>query len=494
MESSSEPERNVDAKDPRVGTVVDKYELVRCLGRGGMGAVYEGRHLRLARRAAVKFLLPEYAANPEVLRRFENEARAAGGLEHPNLAAVVDLGKASDGATYLVMEYLEGEDCASLLQRVGKLPATRAVDLVVQACRGLAVAHAAGIVHRDLKPENLFLTRAGDGSDWVKVLDFGIAKLRAMEAQAVTRSGMTMGTAYYMSPEQARGASSVDERTDVWALGVVLYQLLTGRRPFEGEQFLHIIYQILSSEPPALHALCDKLPDGLVRVVGAALAKDVQDRFPTVTAFAEALAPFAAAASRQALRPYETLLPSTVPTPANTITPVALNASLLHERGVSGDKVQSPRTVASSVAPDVASGVSRRLTSVYVGAALLASGAVAFWLSWPSTKLASETPAPAAASFLPAIATTTPPVVSATGALASARASDADTAPSLRNEGVSRVSEQRGRGSNTSSLGAGSAVSAALSVTAPPASVAPLTSRGRAGRPTLQIEEDNPYQ
>jgi len=194
----------------RIGSSVDKYTIVRLLGRGGMGAVYEARHAKLARRFAIKFLLAEFAANRDVLRRFENEAKAAGGLEHPNLAAVTDVGQTADGAPYLVMEFLEGQDASRLLRSYGPLPVRRAADIVQQACRGLAVAHRAGIVHRDLKPANLFIADAGDGTDHVKVLDFGIAKLRSTDASVATGTGATFGTAFYMSPEQrAAPATSI---------------------------------------------------------------------------------------------------------------------------------------------------------------------------------------------------------------------------------------------------------------------------------------------
>jgi serine/threonine-protein kinase len=287
--TDAEPEE----RDPRVGAEVDRYTIVRLLGKGGMGAVYEARHARLGRRVAIKFLLPELAARPEILRRFENEAVAAGGLEHPNLVAVIDLGRATDGSAYLVMEFLRGEDCARLVRRLGPLPATRAVNIVLQACRGVAVAHDAGIVHRDLKPENLFLTDAGDGGDQIKVLDFGIAKLRPVDGQAATRTGSTFGTTHYMSPEQARGASDVDARTDVWALGVVLYELLSGRKPFDSEQPLGVIHQILNATPPGLGAVRPGLLRGLVAAVERALRKDADQRFPSIRALASALEPFA---------------------------------------------------------------------------------------------------------------------------------------------------------------------------------------------------------
>lgn len=307
----------------RIGTVVDKYTIVRMLGRGGMGAVYEARHARLARRVAIKFLLPEFAVNREILRRFENEAKAAGGLEHPNLAAVTDFGYADDGAPYLVLDYLEGQDCAKLLRREGCLSVSRAANIVVQACRGLAIAHKTAIIHRDLKPENLFVTDAGDGTDLIKVLDFGIAKLRASDASVVTGTGATFGTAYYMSPEQARGAGEVDPRTDVWSLGIVLYELLSGRKPFEGEQFLQIIYQILSADPIPLATLRPDLPPALVEAVESALKKDVAERSPSVLTLAEALAPFAGSRTAQESTPRAAAMAPTLPTPATSFGELA---------------------------------------------------------------------------------------------------------------------------------------------------------------------------
>lgn len=190
------------------------------------------------------------------------------------------------------MEYLAGEDCGRLLWREGPLQPERAANIVLQACRGLAVAHRVGIVHRDLKPANLLLTDPGDGSDLVKVLDFGIAKLRLPEATVATGTGETFGTAHYMSPEQARAAADVDARTDVWALGVVLYEFLTGRRPFEDGAFLNVIYQILSTPPPALGALRPGLAPGLVAIVERAMAKDLDRRYQSVTALGEALGAF----------------------------------------------------------------------------------------------------------------------------------------------------------------------------------------------------------
>ncbi len=356
-----EPELN----DPsaRVGTVVDKYTLMRVLGRGGMGAVYEARHATLSRRFAIKFLLPQLATNREILRRFENEAKAAGGLEHPNLAAVTDFGRADDGAPYIVMEFLEGEDCAKLLRRQERIAVGRAANIIAQACRGLAIAHRASIVHRDLKPENLFVTDAGDGSDLVKVLDFGIAKLRIADASVITGTGATFGTAYYMSPEQARGAGDVDPRTDVWSLGVVLYELLAGRKPFVGEQFLEVIHQILSFEPPPLATLRPDLPPKLVAVIEHAMRKDAAERLPSVTALGEALAPFVS--SRPAVEPprQAQALGPTLATPATRSGKLSLG-----ER----PKIVNSRATEVPLAPG-GSGFSRKvilLTAIVVVAAV----------------------------------------------------------------------------------------------------------------------------
>jgi serine/threonine-protein kinase len=268
-----------------------------------MGSVYEAQHVTLQRRFAIKFMLPEYAANRATLRRFENEAKAAGGLEHPNIAAVTDLGQATDGSPYLVMEFLKGLDGSKLLASLGPLPVPRATNIVFQACLGLAVAHQVDIVHRDIKPENLLISDAGDGTDLVKILDFGIAKLRSPDASVATASGMLMGTYYYMSPEQIRDTANVDQRTDVWALGVVLYELLTGHRPFNGEQATEIMYKIVHESPKSLIEIRPELPSDLVKVINRALEKDADKRLASVAALASALAPFTGRPSVHPVQP-----------------------------------------------------------------------------------------------------------------------------------------------------------------------------------------------
>jgi eukaryotic-like serine/threonine-protein kinase len=329
---------------PAVGTVMDdKYELVRVLGEGGMGKVFEGRHRAIGRRVAVKFLLPESARNPDIVRRFENEARAAGRLEHENIAAVFDFGRTASGLPYLVMEYLVGEDCATLLQRSAPLSVAHAVGLLLQVCRGLDVAHRNGIVHRDLKPANLFVTKRADRTDLVKILDFGIAKLRSADAVGSTATGAAMGTVPYMSPEQARGQKDLDHRSDVYALGVILYELLSRRRPHEGESALQIIYRILTTRPVPLDSLRGGLPPAVVAVVHRALAFDPGDRFPSVVELAEALVPF----SDRPVAPFRSEvhragIPVTAVAPASEFTPVGTSPPVSRTASAPGGSFALP--------------------------------------------------------------------------------------------------------------------------------------------------------
>jgi endoglucanase len=283
------------AEPGRVGSVVGgKYRLVRQLASGGMGVVFEAQHTLVRRRFAVKLLRRELAERRDILARFQREAATAGALESENIAAVLDLGIADDGTPYMVMEYLAGESLAALLQREGRLPVGRAADLVAQACRGIGAAHAARIIHRDLKPQNLFVSRREDGTDLLKVLDFGVAKLRdADDATAETRTGTVVGTAAYMSPEQARGDQTIDQRADVYAIGTILYELLSGRRPHPGESQNAVLHHIATQPAAPLAPVAPEVPAGLVAVVERTLARDPADRPASAAALAGELAPFA---------------------------------------------------------------------------------------------------------------------------------------------------------------------------------------------------------
>jgi serine/threonine protein kinase len=278
----------------RIGDVLGtKYRILRYLGEGGMSTVYEAQHAVVGRRFAVKFLHADLAGYDEALERFNREARAAGSLNSENIASIVDFGHADDGAPYIVMELLLGEDLAKVLAREGPLPIARAVNLLIQASRGLDAAHAAGIVHRDLKPENLFVCRRGDGSDLLKILDFGIAKLAGVGTEAppasLTRTGSTMGTPLYMPPEQARGEKDLDHRADIYALGVILYEALAGQRPHPGETYNAILYHVLTQPVAPLQTLRPDVPADLAKVVHQALSPRPSDRPQTVMELARAL-------------------------------------------------------------------------------------------------------------------------------------------------------------------------------------------------------------
>jgi serine/threonine-protein kinase len=313
--------------DQRVGQIVDrKYRLAKLIGKGGMGCVYLAQHVGLDKQFAIKFMLSEWASDKNALSRFRNEALAASGLNHANIASVVDIGEV-DGAPYLVMEYYLGKDCATILEQEGPLTVARATDIVYQACHGLAAAHRKGIVHRDIKPANLFVTDAGDGTDQVKILDFGVAKLGIQSSARLTKSGTMLGTCLYMSPEQIRESSTVDARSDVWALGVVLYELLVSRVPFLADDFTGIMYQVLCEEPTPLSQLRPELASDLIACIERALRKLSDERWPDTLTFAEALRPFT---GRTALRPGRSSAPGGAKTIPDRVSSPNVAVSVPH--------------------------------------------------------------------------------------------------------------------------------------------------------------------
>jgi eukaryotic-like serine/threonine-protein kinase len=280
------------------GSEIDgKYRIARLLGEGGMGAVYEARHTGTGRRVAVKVIAKDsLAANPEALTRFQREARASGAIESQHIAQVLDTGiDPASGRPYLVMEYLVGEDVHQLIRRVGPLPPDVALRITAQACIGLARAHEAGVVHRDIKPANLFLARREDAEVVVKLLDFGIAKVKmdqfsTSEQQSLTRSGALLGSPLYMSPEQAKGAKTIDQRTDIWSLGVVLYEALSGVTPHGHLDTLGGLILAICSEPPRLvQELAAWIPPEVANIVHTALALDENARYQSARAMLDAI-------------------------------------------------------------------------------------------------------------------------------------------------------------------------------------------------------------
>jgi len=279
-----------------------KFRIERVLGQGGMGIVVAATHLQLDERVALKFLLPDALANPEAVERFAREARASVKIKSEHVARVSDVGTLESGSPYMVMEYLHGEDLAAWVRRNGALPVPEAIEFLLQACEAIAEAHALGIVHRDLKPANLFVTRRVDGSPCIKVLDFGISKVTvpgAVPEFGMTKTSTVMGSPLYMSPEQMSSSRNVDMRTDIWALGVILYETLTGRVPFEAETMPQLCGMILQDPPRPIHELRPDLPQALQQVLLRCLEKDRARRWNNVAELAFALAPFALPAAQR---------------------------------------------------------------------------------------------------------------------------------------------------------------------------------------------------
>jgi serine/threonine protein kinase len=272
-----------DAAPVRSGEMLlGKYRVERVLGQGGMGVVVAAKHIQLGELFAIKFLLPAGMANPLAVERFLREARAAARLRGEHVTRVVDVGSLPNGAPYMVMEYLHGDDLRRIARDRGPLPMSVAIDYLLQACDALSEAHAAGIVHRDIKPSNLFLTRRANGTACIKVLDFGISKQLSGDDVELTRTGDLVGSPLYMSPEQLTHARQVDTRSDTWSLGMVLFKLLTGKVPFFGDSLPEIIGRVLQAEAVPPSSLRPDLPPALDAVVGRCLRKLPEQRYARV--------------------------------------------------------------------------------------------------------------------------------------------------------------------------------------------------------------------
>lgn len=276
-----------------------KYRVERIIGSGGMGVVVAARHEQLDQLVALKFVRDEALGNQDAVQRFLREARAAVKLRSEHAAKVLDVGTLESGAPYMVMEFLEGRDLAQVLADQGPLSVEAAAEWIVQACEAVAEAHASGIVHRDLKPQNLFLARSVGGASKVKVLDFGVSKSMTTSdaAGGLTQTRAMLGSPLYMSPEQMRSSRDVDARSDVWALGVVLYELLTRRWPFEAESMPELCLKVVSDPPTPVTAYRKDVPRPLAEIIERCLQKDPALRFANAAELAEALEPMAPPAS-----------------------------------------------------------------------------------------------------------------------------------------------------------------------------------------------------
>jgi serine/threonine-protein kinase len=301
------------------GDIIDgKYRIVRLLGEGGMGAVYEGENTRIHRRVAIKVLHAGVASQAEAVQRFEREAQAAGRIGSEHIVEVLDLGALADGDRYLVMEYLDGDGLGTRIKNRTHLTPAELCPIAFQLMEGLAAAHGAGIIHRDLKPDNVFLLRSRGGqADFVKLLDFGISKFNQLSGDSgfsMTRTGAVMGTPYYMAPEQAKGSRDLDHRVDLYAAGVILYEALTGQVPFNADTFNELLFKIVLEEPKPLTQVSPDIDPGFAAIVAKAMARDPAHRFQTAREFQQALGQWGAghgAALTSALRiPTQNVLPA----------------------------------------------------------------------------------------------------------------------------------------------------------------------------------------
>jgi serine/threonine-protein kinase len=418
-------------KEVQIGQLVaGKYRIEQTLGRGGMGVVVAALHEQLGQRVALKFLTDNAYQQAEAVARFVREARAAVQIQSEHVARVMDVGTLESGAPYMVMEYLRGLDLKEVSTRRGPLPVSEAVDFVLQACDAVAEAHSLGIVHRDLKPSNLFLSERPDGSPLVKVLDFGISKAlhpgeRNSQLQ-MTASAAIMGSPQYMSPEQIRSSKSVDARADVWALGTILHELLTGTPAYVADTVPGLLAMIVADPPPPQSPTRRDAPPELEAVILRCLEKDRERRFPSVSALARALERFASIETKPLVRRIARVLGDDPP-PATEVAPATRTAGHAHEpAGQTSNPWSRPGHVREPVArPPL---YQRRSVQLAAAAGVLGVGAL-LWLLLPggspqldagarhdaraavvapSSAVAAATPGASAPAVAPAAATGSP--------------------------------------------------------------------------------------
>jgi serine/threonine-protein kinase len=348
LPSATEEELSSSGMSRLLGqTLGGRYRLRAILGEGGMGTVFEAEHLTLGRVVAVKVLHPSHARRSVAVQRFQKEARSAGTIGHPNICEVYDLGELADGSPFLVMERLMGETLADRIARDGALEVSDVADLMLQVLSGLHAAHAKGILHRDIKPENIFLNARVGVGPVAKILDFGVAKdigPQPAESVELTLTGMVMGTPFYLSPEQARGERNLDQRTDLYACGVVLYEALTGHRPFGGTNYNALLRAILVGDPHPLRELRPDVPPDFEFVVARAMARDRADRFQSAIEMMESLAPYYGGSTRS------------LPSPSSSDAFAAVSSAASSRSGGRGSQPPVERRSAPPISPRPARG------------------------------------------------------------------------------------------------------------------------------------------
>ncbi len=396
------------------GTVLGgKFVVERVLGEGGMGMVVAATHLELGHRVAIKMMLPQAKDHPEMLARFEREARAAAGLSSEHAARVTDVGRFDDGMPFMVMEFLEGEDLEAAIARTRQLPINEIVRYFQQACIGLGDAHSLGIVHRDIKPSNLFLAQRPGGRVVLKVLDFGIAKANLSSTNPqLTRTSTQMGSPQYMSPEQLRDTKSVDARTDIWSLGAAMYEATTGVAAFPAHTLAELHVKILTEPPVHPRALRPEVPFELERVLLRCLEKDAANRYASLAEVREELEVLEVKISASRSSPTVdisldgTALPSLAPPPpAFRVTP-GVDSGL----AFAGTDIPTSRTFAGDRAPKGRGGLPRAAMVGGVALVAVASLVAVYMMGRSASPLATAptvdvpAPSPAAAPAPPAAA------------------------------------------------------------------------------------------
>jgi len=435
FQSHSRASQRASPSDPRLATedlpvalgelVANKYEVERVLGRGGAGIVVAARNIDLDERVALKFLRPDVAEFPEVVARFAREARAAVSIKNEHVCRVLDVGTLPSGAPFMVMEYLEGRDLYRVMRERGALPVAEAAEYVLQVCEALSFAHARGMVHRDIKPENIFLIEPKEGIPYVKVLDFGISKgalTNGVSNDSLVKTGALLGTPAYMSPEQIRATTGVDPRADIWAIGIVLYELLTARPAFTADSVPQMAAAILEQQPISVRQVRGEIPLELTAIVERCLSKKREDRPQNVAELATLLLPFAPKRARISVERATSVLqgklaPSEMPPPM-------------------------PVEAANPSAPERPA----RPWLIALGAIVLVGAGVVIGLSKPSAPEMAKpdpivTPPPvvsvASAASIPSSSASAPapsasaPMASASAPVASASASASAVAPKL---------------------------------------------------------------
>lgn len=435
----------------QIGQTIDgKFRILRMIGEGGMGSVYEGENLRVRRRVAIKVLHQAYSSNTDILQRFEREAQAAGRIGNDHILEVIDLGVLPDGDHFMVMEFLDGEPLSDRIRRFGRLTPQQTAPLGRQLLRGLAAAHAAGIVHRDLKPDNIYVLKEKAGvPDFVKIIDFGISKFQPLsgDAMKMTRTGAVMGTPYYMSPEQASGSKDADSRSDLYAVGVILFEAVTGRVPFDAPTFNALMFQIVLSEVLPPQAYVPDLDPAFCSIITKAMARDVNHRFQTAAEFADALELWMSTGSAVSLPPPGSnpliRLPSgtartqPLPSPATPVQPPLAVAA----GGSAPPTPQTPGSWAASATDDVIPKQSALpLLAVAAVGLLVAAGGIggaayAFWPRSPNTATKSDnvtsvSPPAASAKLIPATAPSGPMPSPLASNSAPTRSDEASPSPS----------------------------------------------------------------